>query len=288
MKKKHIIILSCVTFVILIFSAVSLKIGNNPVANAVGSVFSPVQKWVSKAYNATGDFIGSMMDSGDNARENKKLREENLELKAQMRMLESYKSENDELRKLIELRESRTDFKSTAANVMRKLGIYVVDADEVAHNILKKGEAAYFEVLKVFGEEYLFENGEINRRKLGALVFADKEKLGILNGITHKYIREKLLNLKNENGVTVYDAPLPPKGFMEVDHILYITAPQKMRVKRIIMRDGISEEEAISRLENQRHIDEGINLADTIIENGGDEAEFITKIKNWCEYEKII
>lgn len=120
MKKKHIIILSCVTLVILAFSAVSLKIGNNPVANAVGTVLSPVQKWVSRAYNSTGDFIGNMADSGENARENKKLKEENLKLQDQLRMLEGYKAENDELRRLIELAESRTDFKSTAANVIGK------------------------------------------------------------------------------------------------------------------------------------------------------------------------
>lgn len=120
MKKKHIIILSCVTFVILAFSAVSLKIGNNPVANAVGTVFSPVQKWVSKAYNYAGDFIGNMVDSGENARENKKLKEENQKLQGQLRMLEGYKTENDELRRLIGLAESRTDFKSTAANVIGK------------------------------------------------------------------------------------------------------------------------------------------------------------------------
>lgn len=120
MKKKHIIILSCVTLVILTFSAVSLKIGNNPVANAVGTVLSPVQKWASKAYSFAGDFIGNMVDSRDNARENKKLKEENQKLQGQLRMLEGYKTENDELRRLIELAESRTDFKSTSANVIGK------------------------------------------------------------------------------------------------------------------------------------------------------------------------
>ena len=178
--------------------------------------------------------------------------------------------------------------KSTAADTMREMGLYIVDADEVAHNILKKGEAAYDEVLKVFGEDFLGDDGEINRRKLGAVVFEDKEKLATLNDITHKYIKEKLYKLKKEDGVTIYDAPLPPEGFMKVDHILYITAPKKVRIQRIIMRDNISEDEAINRLENQRHIDEGINLADSIIENDGDIIKFKAKIKNWCEYEKII
>ena len=178
--------------------------------------------------------------------------------------------------------------KSAAANIMRELGIYVVDADEVSHNILKKGEVAYDEVLKNFGSVFLNDNGEINRRELGKVVFSDKEKLEILNTVMHKYIREKLISLKKENGVTIYDAPLPPKGFMEVDHILYITAPRKVRIKRIILRDQISEDEAIKRLENQSYIDEAINLADTIIANDGDMTEFELKIKNWCKYEKII
>lgn len=120
MKKKHLIIFICVTVVILAFSAVSLKIGNNPVANVIGTVFSPVQKWVSEAYNTSADFINNVADSGDNARENKKLREENLRLESQLRMLEGYKTENENLRELLNLSESRTDFKSTSANVIGK------------------------------------------------------------------------------------------------------------------------------------------------------------------------
>lgn len=119
-KKKHLIIFIIVTVLILSLSAVSLKMGNNPVANVIGTVFSPIQKWASEAYNAASDFIGNMAASGDNAEENKKLREENLSLEDQLRMLEGYQAENESLRELLKLKETRTDFRSTAANVIGK------------------------------------------------------------------------------------------------------------------------------------------------------------------------
>ena len=120
MKKKHAIIIACVTVAILILAAFSFKGGNNPVANAIGSVFSPVQKWVSVAFDGISDFTENIFDSAENAEENKKLKEDKLGLEGQIRMLEGYKEENESLRKLLELKESRTDCKSTAANVIGK------------------------------------------------------------------------------------------------------------------------------------------------------------------------
>ena len=178
--------------------------------------------------------------------------------------------------------------KSTAAKVMREMGIFVIDADEVSHGILSKGGAAYDEVLAFFGKAFLKDDGEIDRRALGKEVFSDEEKLSKLNEITHKHIKAEILRLCEGKEVAVIDAPLPPKEFMEVYHLLYIIAPSKVRIKRIAERDGISEEYAALRLENQKEIDEYIVNADTIIENDGDIEKFKAKIRNWCEYEKII
>ena len=178
--------------------------------------------------------------------------------------------------------------KSAAANVMREAGICVIDADEVAHSVLLSGGRAYDEVVEAFGKEYLLSNGEINRRELGKYVFANPDKLQILNEITHKHIKDEISSLAGNMEVAVIDAPLPPEGFMKPYHILYIIAPKKVRIERISKRDNISEEDAALRLENQKHIDDYINYADTIIENDGDLEEFKQKIKNWCEYEKII
>ena len=178
--------------------------------------------------------------------------------------------------------------KSVAASVMREAGVFVIDADKVAHDVLLSGRGAYDEVLKTFGNEFLLENGEINRRELGKYVFANPEKLQILNDITHKHIREEIINLVSDREVAVVDAPLPPEGFIKPYHILYILAPAKVRIERISRRDSITADDAQLRLGNQKMIDDYIKYADTIIENDGDLSHFKEKIKNWCEYEKII
>lgn len=116
--KKHIIIFSVVTVVVLCISVFSFKTGNNAVSNVVGSVISPVQSVVSRAANATGDFFKNIVSAGKIAKENKKLKAENAQLSDQIRMLEGYKAENDRLRGIISLKETRTDFETIGANVI--------------------------------------------------------------------------------------------------------------------------------------------------------------------------
>lgn len=127
--KKHIIIYACITAVLLVVIAISFKSGNNAVSNAIGTVFSPVQKVVAKAGSGIKNTVKSIADSGKNARENDALREENLLLKDELRMVEGYKTENDSLRALLDLKETRTDFNSTAANIIGK------DIDEM-HSVI--------------------------------------------------------------------------------------------------------------------------------------------------------
>lgn len=178
--------------------------------------------------------------------------------------------------------------KSFAAKVMQREGVYVIDADDVAHSILYKGEKAYSEVLSAFGTSFLLENGEIDRKALGRLVFGDSEKLDTLNKITHKYIKEKIISLLNTDGITVIDAPLPPDKFLKCDILLYITAPKERRIERICKRDSLDIQTAENRLASQKEIDGYIENADVIIINDGTEKEFETKIKDWCINEKII
>lgn len=118
--KKHIIILSCVTLAVLCAAAFSFKTGNSAISNAIGTVISPVQSVASKAVNSTGAFFKNLAFSGKNAKENEKLRVEISALNDQLRMLEGYKAENERLRGLIELKETRTDFNTIGANVIGK------------------------------------------------------------------------------------------------------------------------------------------------------------------------
>lgn len=118
--KKHIIIYGIITVVVLALAAFSFKMGNNPVSNAVGTVLSPVQSVCSSAYKGVKNFFGNIFSADETAKENKKLNEKVLTLEAELRMLDSYKVENERLRSMLELKETRTDFKSIGANVIGK------------------------------------------------------------------------------------------------------------------------------------------------------------------------
>jgi len=118
--KKHIIIFGIITLVLLVLAAFSFKLGNNPVSNAVGTVISPVQDFFSTAFKGVKNTVENIFDSDDNAKENKKLKEEIASLKAELRLLDGYKTENEQLRSMIDLKESRTDFNSIGANVIGK------------------------------------------------------------------------------------------------------------------------------------------------------------------------
>lgn len=127
--KKHIIIYSVLTVLILSVAGFSLKTGNSTASNIFGTVISPVQSGISVAVKSVKNFAVNIFLSGKNAKENKQLREEIAVLNGQLRMVEGYKTENERLRKLLELEETRTHFKSTAANVIGK------DTDELHSTI---------------------------------------------------------------------------------------------------------------------------------------------------------
>ena len=177
--------------------------------------------------------------------------------------------------------------KSTAAETFRALGIEVVDADKVSREIMQTGQKAFNEVLDAFGDKIL-TNDEINRKKLGEEVFADKNKLRILNEITHKYISEELKRRAEEaEGTIVFDAALLPDEFLECDTVILITAPKETRIERIMKRDGISRKNAENRLSSQPSDEIYESRADFVFVNDGTPKDLENEIKKWCINEKI-
>ena len=177
--------------------------------------------------------------------------------------------------------------KSTLAEILRSLGLKVVDADEISKNIMDKGQSAYFETIAAFGAGILLPDGAIDRKKLGEQVFFDSEKLRILNRITHKYIKEQLI-LRVGEGTAVIDAALPPDGFVTPSYLIFVTADKNERVKRIIIRDSISEEHARNRIASQLSVAEYEKMADVVFCNNGDINELKNRVEKWCKDEKII
>ncbi len=178
--------------------------------------------------------------------------------------------------KIIGLTGNSGSGKSSVSAVFAKNGGYIIDADKIAHENMKFGKSTYNEIIDAFGDEILLQNGEIDRKKLGGIVFSDKEKLELLNGISLKYILAEInseingiLENSREYKYIVIDAPLLIETGLNmiVNEVWVVCADFSTRANRIVLRDGISFEDAEKRLCSQTPQDELIKFADVIIEN---------------------
>jgi dephospho-CoA kinase len=167
--------------------------------------------------------------------------------------------------------------KSTVSRILRDLGAKIVSADKIARDVVYKGEKALEELIEYFGNDIINDEGELDRKKLGTIVFDNIEKLEVLNSITHKYIVEKIVDMaeqfrkESKSGIMVIDAPIPVEhGFIDlVDEVWVVTADIDVRIKRIIERDGITREEALNRINSQKKEGEYLGIADEVLVNNG-------------------
>ena len=177
--------------------------------------------------------------------------------------------------------------KTTVCAELKKCGAVIVDADKISKEITKKGSHALGEIEKVLGEQYILSSGELDRKKLGELVFSDDSKLEILNKITHKYIYLKMeQEIKNANSdVVVLDVPLlfGTDFPFQCDLTVAVVADQEERIRRIVARDDITREMAEARIKNQMSDDEYKALADVCFENNGDTQKIKAFAKEICE-----
>lgn len=145
--------------------------------------------------------------------------------------------------------------KSSASERFRENGIYVIDADKTAREVVRQGELCLGELVKELGSEILNDDGSLNRRKTGEIVFSDKKKLDILNRVTHKYIQKALEDQLNKidtdiaavDGAVIIGSPVEKM----CSFLVSVMADKEIRVKRIMARDDISREAALKRIESQ-------------------------------------
>ncbi len=168
--------------------------------------------------------------------------------------------------------------KSVVSKSLAAAGAVIVDADKIAHEIILKGEPAYQEIIEYYGTGILDEEGNIIRKKLGEIVFNDKEKLAFLNQCTHKYItaevKRQIAEAKAEGTATaiIVDAPLLLEAKLETvcDLVWVVYAEPEVRAQRVMARDGITYELAKARIANQKSWDEYKAAADAVIDNSKD------------------
>ncbi len=168
--------------------------------------------------------------------------------------------------------------KSTVAKIFEKFNCYVIDADKLAHSVYKKGQPAYYKIIKEFGEDVLDSSLSVDRKKLGDIVLKDKNKLSKLELIVHPEI-EKMRNTeienilrKDKNAIVVYDVPLLFEKHLEdmFDYTVVVYTDKETEIKRLTEREQITQEEAKERISLQMPIEQKIGLADFVIDNSKD------------------
>lgn len=170
--------------------------------------------------------------------------------------------------------------KSVVSRSLKDAGAVIVDADRIAHEIILKGEPAYHEIIAYYGTGILDAEGNIIRKKLGEIVFNDKEKLAFLNQCTHKYITAEVkrqITAAKEVGTAkaiIIDAPLLLEAGLETvcDLVWVVYADPEVRAQRVMVRDGITYELAKARISNQKTWEEYKAVANAVIDNSKDLA----------------
>ncbi|MGK4152743.1 dephospho-CoA kinase [Kurthia gibsonii] len=175
---------------------------------------------------------------------------------------------------IIGLTGSIASGKSTVAKMLEKYRFPIVDADQVARLVVEPGEPALTEIVAAFGEEILLEDGSLNRKKLGDLIFHDPSKRAILNGIIHPAIRKEMLRQRDEwlnNGaeVVIMDIPLLFESKLQhfVEKILVVSLSEEKQLERLMERNQLSEEEARARISSQLPLSVKEEGADAVIYN---------------------
>jgi dephospho-CoA kinase len=176
---------------------------------------------------------------------------------------------------------------STVARIFEELGGYVISADKLAHEAMLQGKIAFDQIIKAFGIEIIGEDGEIDRKLLGARVFGKPEVLSLLENIIHPQVwaaTVSYLEAAKELALfpfAVIDAPLLVESGMYklCDTVVLITANDTLRAERIIQRDNITREAAARRLAS-RVGDEALqSYADIVIENNDGIESLREKVK---------
>lgn len=164
--------------------------------------------------------------------------------------------------------------KSTVALKLKALGGYVIDGDLIARNITQKGKPALTELAKVFGCDIIEEDGTLNRKLLASRAFKDKESTAKLNEITHPLIKEEFedeLRLAEKDGypfALIDAAALLESSCKDLcEKIIVVTAPENIRLQRILERDSITKEQALTRMNAQFPDEYYFEKADIIIRN---------------------
>lgn len=186
--------------------------------------------------------------------------------------------------------------KSTVGRMLTERGAKLVDADEIAREIVRPGEPALEAIASLFGQAVLQADGTLDRQALGNIVFRDEERLRELEAITHPAIRERMqarihsYEAQNPDGLAIADVPLlyetKQEGLYEGIMVVYV--PAELQLQRLMGRNGMSREEALRRISLQMDMEAKRDRADWIIDNSGTLEETERQVDRFWNSQRFV
>ena len=167
--------------------------------------------------------------------------------------------------------------KSFVCDCFRELGCHVLDADKTAREVVEPGTEGLLQIVREFGSNVLQSNGELDRKKLGVIVFADQEKRNLLNSIVHPLVIESQdhwINTCEENDpdkIAIVDAALiiESGGYKRFDIIIVVWCAPAIQLTRLMERDNLSERDEKLRIDSQMSQEKKKRFADHLIDTSG-------------------
>ncbi|MDA2924920.1 dephospho-CoA kinase [Acidobacteria bacterium AH-259-L09] len=179
--------------------------------------------------------------------------------------------------------------KSHVLREFQNLGVYTIDADEIAHQVILPGKAAYKKIVHTFGHDILAADQTIDRKKLGKLVFFDEEARQELNRIVHPFVLEEeerlISNFETakdpKSPIVMVDAALMVEtgSYRKYDFLIVVYCDSVIQLRRLMSREGLSQEEAMRRIRTQMPLSEKVKHADYIVDNSGRLSDTKEQIK---------
>jgi len=171
--------------------------------------------------------------------------------------------------------------KSFVGAALEDLGCKLIEADELGHEVLMPGGAAFDGVVREFGPAILNSGGEIDRKKLALEVFADKERLRLLNSLVHPEVRRRTDELMAEyfavdpTAIVVVAAAIHIEtgGYKRFDKLIVVVCTVEQQIERAMARDGSTRAQALARLASQMPLEEKRKYADYVIDTSGEKED---------------
>lgn len=165
--------------------------------------------------------------------------------------------------------------KSTVTRMFKQCGAVVIDADDLARQVVQPGKPAWREIVKAFGKAVLHPDRTLNRQALGTIVFGNKAKLRRLEHIIHPRVAREQARLtreaarKDPNAVVIYDVPLLFEAGVDarVDKIIVVSASRETQIARLKKRNSLSRTEALRRINSQMPLAQKLARADFAIKS---------------------